>query len=96
MSEFKPAQDYACGMISLMVSRLEEHQAEHGCAPAAFILHIDTSRMLRDETYKRFGTSEGPFFMGVPIKLCGCTEGPNPNKGPVDLIVSVDGRASIL
>jgi hypothetical protein len=89
------AESYACGMLDLMLQRMEDHQREHNKAlPVKFILHPGTSKMLNDEHYKRFGEPHNMQFAGIPIMLCQCQNVGHPL--PIDLMLTADGRAEIL
>ena len=69
---------YASGMLTMMISRVEEHQQQFGGRyPQMFVLHPDSLRAQRTESYQRFGVIEkgpdgAPCFMGVPIFVCMC------------------------
>lgn len=75
MSAFKPAAAYACGMITLVCSRVTEHQGDHGGAyPRELVLHRVSRAALRNECVQRFGVVEDGAFMGIPLSLCLCTK----------------------
>lgn len=88
----KSVADYACGMVVLLTSRIEEHQnANGGKLPRQFVLHSEGAAALRDESYKRFGRAEGMTFMGIQYTICPCNDAVRH-----DLMVDWRGFAEIL
>jgi hypothetical protein len=88
----KSATDYACGAVNLLLQRMEQHQQEHGGKmPRGFVLHPESSRMLNDEHYKRYGMPHNMQFAGLPVRVCTCG-----NSQAPDWLVTANAQWEIL
>lgn len=89
----KGALDRACGMLNLLLSRMEEFERAHGPA-ARIVLHPWSLQALRDESRRRFDMDEYAdrgTFMGTRVSVCQCGD-----EHAADVLVAQAGKLEIL
>lgn len=93
----KGVADYALGMVSMVLSRIADHQGAHnGAKPRMIILHKAGYEAFMKEMKEKFGGAEaveipgqtlkGPGVFGVLICFC-----PGEGHEPIDYYIDVNG-----
>lgn len=88
----KGAEDYACGALTLVRSRVAEHWAKNGTPPLQLLVHLPLARQLFTG-FPPEAIRGGAFatFEGCPIVICTCGD----DLGE-DQLIGIDGKAEPL